>query len=118
MSINSKIVIPAEAHSDDHVIEVEFDSEAWFESASDDEIRALAGIDWGGDYEADQIALTLSEYDEDLKSLFDYLYLRNNREHAHPKIGYEVHVREAAALDWLSTKKPVLYAELARKVAA
>lgn len=112
-----KFTIPGEAHSDDHVLEVDFDAEGWFESASNAEICALASIGWGGDQEADVIALTLREYDEDLSTLFDYLYLRNNREQADPTIGFEVHINEAAAVEWLSIHRPQVLADLKGKAA-
>jgi len=96
-------MIHAECHSDDHVVEVKFDATAWFEKATDEEIKALAACDWGGDYPGDAVAEWMAEHDASVKALFDYLALR-------PKepLGFECHVDATDALAWIKANRPSL----------
>lgn len=100
--------IPAEVHDDNFTHSIKFDAEPWFQAATDDEIRELAKEGWGGDYMADTVANT-SE-DDDVRTFFDALNAANR---FFPQgLGYEVKVDEDAALDYLATERPELFAEL------
>ena len=105
------MTIKAEAHSDDYVIEVDFDATPWFAQASDEEIAALAAIDWGGDYESDEVADYCSDV-PGLVRLFDYL--DNIRDDPMKKdcCGFECHVDEESALNWLQQYRPLLWQQL------
>lgn len=94
-------MIRAEAHSDDHRIEVEFDATLWFEQADIQEILDLAKCEWGGHYAADQVALELADGHRELTRLFDYLNIVND-------VGFEVHVDEDNARAWLLINHPGL----------
>lgn len=52
-------------HTDDYEHEAHFDAEPWFRRASDEQIEALADIDWGGNYPADDVAWWMRGKDED-----------------------------------------------------
>jgi len=95
------LTIPAEVHSDDWVYEAKFDALPWFQQASDDEIKALADIDWGGNHEADEVARFCDD-DADVKAVFDYLDHRQDQ-------GYECHVDGDKALAWFKDNKPDLW---------
>lgn len=103
--IDTDFTIPAECHSDDHSHEVDFDALPWFEQASDDEIVALAAIDWGGDQEADEVAIFCQDHNNELNALFNYLdKIKNKRSHK-DMCGFECHVEEVPAMEWLRTHK-------------
>jgi hypothetical protein len=95
--------VDAEAHSDDRKIELDFNAAAWFEQASDQDIRDLAEIDWGGDYASDAVAQFYS--DSDLKKLFAYVGVVDD-------CGYECNVVEESAMTWLRSHRPALADEL------
>ncbi len=106
--------IRAEVHTDDWAREVTFDASLWFHQAAPQEIRDLAGCDWGGDYPADAVALWFERRDPEVEDLFEYL--RNAREALDAAgadgIGFECHVDEGDALAWLRQHRPDVFAEL------
>lgn len=93
--------IRAEVHSDDRVIEAQFNALPWFEQASDEEIKALAKCDWGGDYPADEVAQHMADLDPNVRKVFDYVALRVSE-------GFECHVNEDDARAWLTAYRPGL----------
>ena len=93
-------MIKAEAHSDDRVFEVDFDATRWFKQASDEQITALIGCEFGGDYPADEVAVESSNWVYDLQPLFDYL--------ERVDCGFECHVDETDARAWLRANRPHL----------
>lgn len=95
--------IKAEVHSDDRAESAEFDALPWFRVASDDEIVALAGIDYGGDYAADEVAQGVS--DEGVRRVLNYAAARK-------QMGFEVYVNEEAALNWIENERPHLLARI------
>jgi hypothetical protein len=98
-------MIRAECHSDDYVYEVNFDATKWFQEATDQEIRDLAGCEWGGDYPADAVAQYFEDTNAEIGAMFDYLYrVRNQRDAP----GFEVHVEEEDATRWLAENRPNL----------
>jgi len=94
--------IPAEVHTDDHIISVDFDAEKWFEQATDDEIIDLIQCGFGGDYPADEVARRSSEWFPEIDKVFDH---RNPNEDLS---GFECSVFESAAIKWLTTNRPDL----------
>ena len=114
--VATPFVIEAEVHSDDHVIEVSFDAEAWFTSATDEEIIELAETGWGGDYAADDVAQSLEEFNLEIEQLFDYVFIRNHGggNTRRDAIGFEVHIKEEDAIEWLKNNRASVYAATER----
>jgi len=90
--------ISAECHSDDRIVEAEFDAEPWFAQASDVDICKLAACGWGGDYPADETAIFMADINEDVKRVFTYLELVAHKKN-HP--GFECHVDPQSASAWV-----------------
>jgi hypothetical protein len=98
--------IRAEVHSDDRVHEVKFDAMKWFEQASDQEILDLANeAGWGGDREADAVALHLEDENEEIEALMEYV-------RAQDAGGFECHVNVEDAMRWLKANKPQVFSQL------
>jgi hypothetical protein len=106
-------MIRAEAHSDDHNVEIEVDATAWFQQATDAEILELADCEWGGDYPADGVAEFCS--DGDTKRLFDYLAIIQGDRSKKDCGGFECHVNDADALAWLKENRSYLFQKLVQK---
>jgi hypothetical protein len=105
-------VIPAECHSDDHKVRARFDALPWFAQASDEDIRELAGCNWGGDYPADGVAQFLSGRHRRVARVFRYLSYRPTFAYSGDRVGFECHVSGPAALRWLREHRPALYESL------
>jgi len=99
-------MVKARCHSDDFAIDVLFDATEWLEQASDDEIKELAKIGWGGDYQADEVAQFFQE--NTTERLFDYLSF-NPRLMNGDNVGYECHLEENDVLEWLQKNRQELY---------
>jgi hypothetical protein len=104
-------MIHATCHTDDFLYDVAFDATPWFLQASDNQILALAAIDWGGDYAADEVALFTRHREENLKALFDYLD-RQPRVGGRDAVGFECHVDGDEAEAWLRQHRPTVHARL------
>lgn len=102
--------INAEIHSDDYVFEVSFLANEWFLAATPAQICELAECDWGGDSAADRVALELKESSEEIQRLFDYLELKNSGRFRQGTTGFEVHVQEGEAREWLRIHRPEILA--------
>lgn len=100
-------VIDAETHSDDREFEIRFDAAPWFEQASDEEIIALAEIDWRGDEAADVIALFMEDRDERIADMFQYLRSTSVRNRRNPP-GFEVSIHVKLAVRWIAKNRPHL----------
>lgn len=94
-------VIPAECHSDDGHVEVDFDAEPYFRQADDLEIVQLALCGWGGDYPADWVADHFRDDNPEVKRMFEYIEI-------HGEQGFECHVEEAGAVAWIKANRPDL----------
>jgi hypothetical protein len=108
----SQNVIAAAAHSDDHAIKVEFDALPWFEQASEQEIRDLAACGWGGDYPSDEIVFFLDETVPELSKLIAYLEIIAGDPAKKDCHGFECHVDEGRAPEWLRGHRKSLWAQL------
>jgi hypothetical protein len=104
--MTNTFIIPAETYSDDHLYGCHFDAVEWFEAASDEEIKALARIDWGGNRESDEIAYWYEYRIDEIQLMFDYCSRTHRRRQP---IGFECHVDEDKALLWLREHRPVLH---------
>lgn len=102
--------IPARVWADDHAIErrgdgtgeVRFDAVSWFEEASAEGIMDLAECGWGRDYPADVVADFFISTDPDIARLMTHA--------VGVAVGYECEVDGRAALAWLRSHRPKLYA--------
>lgn len=112
MQTENQLKIRAEIWSDDHVFESNFNALPFFLSANDTYIRKLIECEWGGDYAADEVALSCKN-DVGVKSVFDYcdLYWKQHRK----SIGFEVRVNSHDALAWLWENRPSLMREMQKE---
>lgn len=102
--LKKRLYVLAEAYSDDHIFEVEFDAAPWFVQASDAEILALSAIEWGGDAEADDVARHFENSLPEVETLFDYL--------GRVDMGFECHVDKRNAMAWVQANRPGLWAQI------
>jgi hypothetical protein len=104
-------IIPAEVHSDDYAAQAHFDALPWFQSATDEEIAALAAIGWRGDYAADHVSQDLPGENDEVRAVFDYVCTaRRVRD-----IGHETSVDGAAALQWVKANRPAAFVQIERE---
>lgn len=101
--------VRAECHTDDYAFEYEFDAALWFKQAGAKQIIALGNCGWGGDYPADDVAQWMAKYDDRLALLFSYLEIANK---GNQTVGFECHVDDGDAAQWLTTNRPALLAEI------
>lgn len=95
------MTVSAEVHSDDFVFKVSFDATSWFERAPDKAIVDLIACGFGGDYPADEVALSYEESNSDIGALMDYC-------RGQSEVGFECHVHEPDAEIWLRERRPHL----------
>ena len=100
--MDKNFIIPAEAHTDDQKVKVEFDAIHWFQGASAYDIAKLAACGWGGDYPADNVAELCANHDPELQRIFDYLKIVN---HPETTCGFECRVNAEAAFKWLQMRE-------------
>ncbi len=105
-------MIQAEAHSDDHVIEVKFDATPYFEQADDEALLQLAECGWGGDYPGDYVAQHMAEKVPDVAKLFEYLTAIADVPSKKDVCGFECHVDATDAMAWIAGNRPNLHAEI------
>lgn len=111
LSMNDKGSIPAECHSDDRAVEVEFDAIHWFRSATDDEIYKLHAESWKFDYTADEIAIAESTRNEAIRTMFSYIEVRRKIE----DMGFGCSIDGEAAMLWLKKNKKGIYDTILEK---
>jgi len=97
-------MIKAECHSDDFAVEVSFDATEWFERATYKAILDLISCGWGGDYPSDDVAIFMADKNQEIAYMFKYVELRSKIEH----LGFECHVDEDDATEWIKSNKPSL----------
>lgn len=93
--------IPAECHSDDRVVEINFDALEWFEQATDKQIHSLVDCGFGGDYPADEVSIFFGQ--TTTERLSTYLTF--------VRCGFECYVDEDAAISWIRANRPHLRTE-------
>lgn len=101
-------IIRAEVHSDDHVIEVDFDAARYFKEADDDTLRSLIACAFRGDYPSDYVAQSEAERNEEVAKVFDYLALVAYKSDAP---GFECVINEDDAMTWIQEHRPHLLTE-------
>lgn len=98
-----------EMHSDDFRVEVTVDARPWLAQASEKDLIKLSGIDYRGDYAADEIYHFLeSRGDPDVARLSVYLDTRPTM--GRDPVGFEVAGDETSILAWLETHRPAAWA--------
>ena len=105
-------VIAAEAHSDDRVVEAEFDAEPWFEQASEEDVLQLARCGWKHDYPADAVAHFVADRESNVADLFKYLNLVAYQKNAP---GFECSVDRDEALAWIGKNRSQWYPRVLRE---
>ena len=95
-----KATIRAEAHSDDRLVEIEFNAAPYFTSELKNGnlkvvIEALDGCDFGCDYPADTVVEFFA--DNETKRLFDYMNFKG---------GYECNIKKEDVVAWLNEFAP------------
>jgi hypothetical protein len=99
-------VIRAECHSDDYNVNVEFDAERWFRSATRKDVLALAQCGWRGDYPADAVAESETERNGDVAFMFKYVNAIQNDPTKKDCCGFECSVDPDDAKKWLRKNRP------------
>lgn len=90
--------VHASTHDDDYKFEIKkFHCTAWFEQASDEEIKALIDCDFGGDYGADAVA---EFYDGIIPEITEMFRFKDK--------GFECHVNAEEAWAWIKVHRPHL----------
>ena len=98
-------MIVAGCHSDDRLGVARFDAAPFFEQASDEDIVALAGCDWAGDYPADRVALFFDERVAEVSFILEYCRRKMD-------MGFEAWVDATTAVAWLKSNRPELLEKL------
>ena len=96
--------IPAKVTTDDNIASAEFDAIEWFLKASDSTLIELHEIEYGGDYEADEVAEFFESRNAEVKSVFDY----KNIVGKFKTMGFECYVDSEAAIKWILEFRPHL----------
>lgn len=102
-------LIRAEAHSDDRMFESSFFAEGWFIGATDDQIKTLAGEEWGRCEEADEVARS-AEKTPGVSRMFEYVHARSAG--GGDQIGFECTINDKDAMAWLRRQRYGLWAQL------
>jgi hypothetical protein len=105
---------PATLKSDDQKQIAQFDAQAWFQAESDDAIIELADEDWRDGYTADDVARYFENnaaYPQ-IDAVFEYIHIHNQNCSKRDIIGFSVSVDKDAAINYLKTERPAVYARL------
>lgn len=107
----------ANAWSDDFKIEVTFDARHYLAKATEKELLELEGIDWRGDYAADDVYLSATAGgDEDARKLETYLAKSPVMPNG-DQVGFEVEVDQDEAMAWLKEHRADMHvAVMARRL--
>ena len=97
-------MILAEVHTDDCKCFAFFDATSFFEHATAEEISGLKAIGWGGNHQADAVALFMLERDAGVTRVFRYL--DENAIRRGLPAGFECLVREADVICWVRANRP------------
>jgi hypothetical protein len=110
-------MISAQAETDDFAITLEFDATPFFERASDELLVALAECGWEDDYPADEVAHFMRRLgDEKFIKFFTYLDIKNEFRGDDDTTGFEVKINRGEAVDWLTTFRPGVLAQINKQV--
>ncbi len=93
-------------YADDRLFDATFDTIPWFEQATDDEILALAKINFGGGPEADAVA---EWFDEKLRRVEVVLeYCEHTTRGPGPIVNFTAEIHSEAAVEWIAKHRPHL----------
>lgn len=107
LGISEVTRVSAEVHTDCRTFEAEFNATPWFGEASDDDIIELSQSGWGGDAEADDVALGL-ENKPGYEPLTDFFRGLRALRRKNSDIGFECYIKEEEALAWVKENRPHL----------
>lgn len=102
----SEIVVPAEVHTDDYQVEVDFNAVPWLNQASEQEIIDLAECGWRGDYPADAVAQHSVKWYPQIDDVFSH---KSGNEDLS---GFEVVVDEGLAMAWLKENRNSVFKKI------
>ena len=91
--------------NDDHGPVIPFDATRWFQQASDSDILALRGEEYGCGYESDNVAEYMADHDKLVAEFFSYLRFRQTYGRGSGD-GYTVHVNADEAEAWIAANRP------------
>lgn len=97
-----KFTIPAEIHSDDHRVQVEFDALPWFETATENQVLSLRKGDWCCSIHADRVATEHPDPTKQIARVLDYCETITQ---TGDPMGFEVWVLHRAAITWLKANR-------------
>ncbi|WP_411839819.1 hypothetical protein [Paracoccus sp. ME4] len=104
--------VTAHAYSDDRRIEVTIDARPWLLAATPEILRRMDAIEWGGDYEADEIFHHAERAGcSEARRLADYLGTNPTMPNG-DTVGFEVNMDPAEAYAWLEEHRPGLEAAI------
>lgn len=101
--------VEAECHSDDRVMQVQFDAAPWLAKASCDDIVKLVACEWKNDYPADEVAIWTAADNEDVAKMFSYLEMLGN---ANRTMGFECSVNGKQAMKWIKKNRQDIYEKI------
>lgn len=93
--------------NDDYGPLVEFDATAWFEKATDEDIRQIRAEDYFGGESCDSVAEYMADHNDKVAGFFSYLTFR--QEHGRGSAdGYSVRIGDKDAEAWIAANRPHL----------
>ena len=95
-------IIPAEIHSDDHRVRIDFDALPWFENATERQVLKLQDKDWCCSEPADRVAIEHPDPSKQIARVLDYCETISQTGDA---MGFEVWVDPEAAARWLKANR-------------
>lgn len=103
------LVVFAEAHSDDRVVEVNFNATPYFETVDDEKLMALHGCGWSYDYPADDVVHFMAELSKDVSEIGTHIERVNDGgDRFRDTIGFGCSVNEEEAMTWIRKYRPHL----------
>jgi len=103
--------VPARFYTDCHTFEVTFDARVYLQQASDEVLRSIMCVGYGGDCCTDNVAEYLVDHglNEELQEAFDFLRAVNRRAGKDPT-GSECQLDGQAYLRWMKACRPQVLA--------
>ncbi len=100
------LIVHAHVYADDYLFDAPFDAISWLEQASDEEILALAKINFGGGPEADVVAEWFSENLRRIEVVLEYC--QHTTRGPGPIVGFTTEIHPEAAVEWIAKHRPHL----------
>ena len=99
--------IPAECHDDNRIAQCPFDALLWAEHASDSEMMDLASCGYRNDYPADEVAIFMADFNDEIAFMFKYIEKHNDE--VGDNIGFECSVEREPFLEWVKINRPDVF---------